>query len=484
MRVLLKGLMPLFLAGMSTSALAQAAQWRVTEVSGSVRLTENGSSRAAVKGALLASGAVITTGSQARAVLVRGEEYVVVSPGTQLRVPAPDPRNPIVQMIEDFGTAIFKIEKKSTPHFGVGTPYLAAVVKGTTFTVTVGAEGASVQVTEGAVEVSTLDGGASGMLRPGDLASVGANDLYQLSIEGSESRVIRSPEAPAGEVRATPAAYSGPATTPVQLALLVEATGSLSDFTDGLIDGGLAVEMAFAEVSDQVRFAGLVASPTVPTPAPEQPEAPVAAPGPVVEPAPQPVPAPAPIPEPQPLPDTGGASPDDNGVDRGKGSQPEPKPDDGNSGHGNDDDRFDDDNPGKGPKPKPGKDDHDHDDDDDGPAKGPKPKPDHDDHDHGKGAGKDLPPPPEPAQPVPALPDIIPEVPALPEVQPEPQPPVSLPEPEPDIDLPPPSTPDMGDDDFGDDTADQETGSGTDAGAGGGGKGICLLIICIGGPGH
>jgi hypothetical protein len=48
----------------------------VSEVSGDVRLSESGRTRAASKGALLGSGAVIATAPGARAVLVRGQEFV------------------------------------------------------------------------------------------------------------------------------------------------------------------------------------------------------------------------------------------------------------------------------------------------------------------------------------------------------------------------------------------------------------------------
>src|SRR3546814_1605096 len=68
-------------------------------------------------------------------------------------------------IVESAGNIVFSIKKKLTPHFGVQTPYLAAVVKGTTFSVTVDGTGASVQVVEGAVEVSTLDGGARDLIR-------------------------------------------------------------------------------------------------------------------------------------------------------------------------------------------------------------------------------------------------------------------------------------------------------------------------------
>src|SRR3712207_4379139 len=130
---------PLLLSIGSGAAAAPPPAWRVSEATGDVRLVENGRARAATRGALLASGSTIATGANARAVLVRGQEFVVVSPRSQLRVPVEaESRGGLMQMIADFGTSLFRIEKKSTPHFGVKTPYLAAVVKGTTFTVVVG----------------------------------------------------------------------------------------------------------------------------------------------------------------------------------------------------------------------------------------------------------------------------------------------------------------------------------------------------------
>lgn len=270
MRKIIMGLSPLFLALPSIS-VAAPLQWQVSETSGEVRLTHNGQARAAVRGALLASGATITTGAKARAVIVRGEEFVVISPGSQLRVPAANSPNTVMQMIEDFGTAVFKIKKKSTPHFGVQTPYLAAVVKGTTFTVTIGPEGGSVQVTEGAVEVSTLDGGAADLVEPGDIASVGASDLYQLTIEGDGSKIIRSENGPAASgivtsSKALPAqgaaatssaaatgstAFDGPVSQPFMIgAAIAENRQSLGAVTDGLVDGDVAMELAAIAVQD------------------------------------------------------------------------------------------------------------------------------------------------------------------------------------------------------------------------------------------
>jgi hypothetical protein len=261
MRKALLGIAPL-LAAMAGSAAAATPAWKVTEVSGDVRVVEGGRARAAAKGALLASGATIATGAGARAVIVRGEEFVVISPRSQIRLPADAAPNRIMQVIQDFGTSLFKIQKKATPHFGVQTPYLAAVVKGTTFTVTVGAEGTSVQVTEGAVQVSTLDGGAAELLRPGAIASVGASDLYRLSVEGEGGKVVRSPNAPVAgsvpaSVKAAPhsAAFGGPPGREMRIGRAIgESDKSLSEVTKGLVEGK-AHDLALAEFREQAKAA-------------------------------------------------------------------------------------------------------------------------------------------------------------------------------------------------------------------------------------
>src|SRR3954462_911797 len=170
----------------ASSALAQAPAWHVSEASGDVRIVENGHARPAARGALVPEGAIVATAAGARAVLVRAHDYVVVSPASRVRVPTLHQQggSGLIQMITDAGTAMFRIQHQATPHFGVQTPYLAAVVKGTVFTVTVGERGASVQVTEGAVQVSTVDGGAAEMIRPGMVATIAAADLQLLHVEG------------------------------------------------------------------------------------------------------------------------------------------------------------------------------------------------------------------------------------------------------------------------------------------------------------
>jgi hypothetical protein len=257
MHRLLFGLLAAGAAATASPVQAQAGAWRVSEVSGDVRIAEGGRTRTATRGALLSGGSIIA-GARSRAVLVRGRQYVVVSPGSTLRVdgaPAASGAG-MVQMILDAGNAVFKVDRRENPHFRVQTRYLAAVVRGTTFSVTVTPTGGSVQVTEGAVQVSTLDGGASDLIRPGMIAQIGASDLYRLTISGDQERVIRSPKGPdVGSVTtpATPANGVAARGQPVGngrgreariTAPVGEAPVRLRDTTRGLVDGNRGVAVA------------------------------------------------------------------------------------------------------------------------------------------------------------------------------------------------------------------------------------------------
>ena len=177
----------------ATASGASAADkpWAVTEASGDVRVVVGGQTKAVKRGALLASGSLLVTGAQARAVIVHGGDAVVVSQNSRLKIAEPSPERGIFATMVEYGTSLFRIKHTNTPHFGVKTPYLAAVVKGTTFTVNVGPVGSSVQVTEGAVEVATLDGGAADLITPGNIASVAASGTGWAFGGGGE---VRRPE--------------------------------------------------------------------------------------------------------------------------------------------------------------------------------------------------------------------------------------------------------------------------------------------------
>jgi uncharacterized membrane protein YgcG len=236
---------------LSTTAFAGVPGWTISESSGAVSVVSGGaarvSTRAASRGTVLAAGDIVATGAKGRAVIIRGQEYLVVSPNSRIRVADPSRGGGMTQIIEQNGNVIYKIKKMSTPHFAVETPFLAAVVKGTTFSVTVTESGASVQVIEGRVEVATNDGGARFLILPGDIGSVSAGALGKLNVQGRENRTIISPHdgaqssAPTAELlKADPVDAVALQSDTVIDKQVSEPPVKLASVTNGMVSGGLA----------------------------------------------------------------------------------------------------------------------------------------------------------------------------------------------------------------------------------------------------
>ncbi|HEX8381266.1 MAG TPA: FecR family protein, partial [Allosphingosinicella sp.] len=263
----------------SHAAFAQTPHWRVTEAAGAVQVQRStGRAIPAARGAVLQPGDVINTGPNSRAVLVRGQEYVIVAASSRLRLPAAAEARGMVQMLQDWGRATFRIEKKATPHFGVKTPYLVALVKGTVFTVTADRNGAAVTVEEGRVEVGTPDGVVRQLVDAGMAASIAATAPGRID--------LRPAAALAGEASGPRLSYE-----PVDVA---EAVAGQDEPVPAELARGPA-----ASIGGTPQSAALVNLPAAPAPAPGSP---APAPGPPAPAPGSPAPAPAPSPEPAPAP--------------------------------------------------------------------------------------------------------------------------------------------------------------------------------------
>src|SRR4051812_18142051 len=100
-------LVPALLAIGTTARAAEGPIWKVSEVTGDVKVVDGAHARAAVKGALLASGSVVAAGANARAVLVHDKDFVIVSPNSRIRIALPEQQKGIFQIISEFGTSLF-----------------------------------------------------------------------------------------------------------------------------------------------------------------------------------------------------------------------------------------------------------------------------------------------------------------------------------------------------------------------------------------
>jgi hypothetical protein len=115
---------------------------------------------------------------------VRNGESIVIAPNSRMGLPSTNDSGFATLILQQFGTLLLKVEKQQQQHFEVKTPYLAAVVKGTTFSVNVDAAGANVHVIEGLVQVNNKTG-MSVFVRPGQTALVSSAPGADLSVKGA-----------------------------------------------------------------------------------------------------------------------------------------------------------------------------------------------------------------------------------------------------------------------------------------------------------
>jgi hypothetical protein len=174
----------IFCAG--SGANAEDAAWRVSKLSGEVSVITSGVQQAALTdGAMLKPGDSIRTGQTGRVLLMRGEESILVSPNSVIGIPKGQINGMSTTIIQQAGSILLDVDKRNVKHFEVETPFLAAVVKGTKFRVTVNKNDSNVDVLRGQVEVTDLKSGQIATVLPGQTASVLAQDQGGLSLSGS-----------------------------------------------------------------------------------------------------------------------------------------------------------------------------------------------------------------------------------------------------------------------------------------------------------
>jgi len=180
----------LFLIATPAMAKDGTAAWIVTQKSGQVQVVRAGMQPASIQlRAPLSPGDVVATGADGRAMLTRGDDYVIVAPGSRLLLPRQQQPTGFTRLVQQVGTMLYKVRHTGVPHFAVETPMLAAVVKGTSFTVVVDQDRAAVQVTEGVVEVSSAAGNARRLVEGGMTVYVGRerpNEIIEMKAGGAE----------------------------------------------------------------------------------------------------------------------------------------------------------------------------------------------------------------------------------------------------------------------------------------------------------
>ncbi len=159
--------------------------WVITSVNGNARVRSlDATVIPATAGNELAEGMTVTTGDASRMVLTRAGDTITVSPNSAFSVGPDTPNASSPSILQTLGTLLFSIDSSAGPrNFQVRTPYLAAVIKGTVFSVSVTPEGSALHVTEGLVQVADLATGQTGLVAVGQTARVTSSGGGGLNID-------------------------------------------------------------------------------------------------------------------------------------------------------------------------------------------------------------------------------------------------------------------------------------------------------------
>ncbi|MGZ2426143.1 hypothetical protein [Rhizobium laguerreae] len=158
---------------LSTAAFAAAEDWRVVKATDQAKYTVDRTNWLDLSpGDVVPNRAWVSTGPRGRVQLARGVESITFHPNTLASIATNGFFSKKTEVVQQVGSLDLEIEKRSQPHTTVQTPYLAAVVKGTIFHVTVGKAKASVSVDRGLVQVTSFASGQQSNVGPRQSATV------------------------------------------------------------------------------------------------------------------------------------------------------------------------------------------------------------------------------------------------------------------------------------------------------------------------
>jgi hypothetical protein len=177
----------LALAASSGAIAAESDVWSVSRSTGEVWIATAGEAKqvSLKQDETLKPGDTIRTGRNGRVLLIRGEETMIIAPNSVVGLPLEKKDGLSTTILQQAGSILLDVEKRNVKHFEVETPYLAAVVKGTQFSVTVSATGTRVDVRRGQVEVADFKSGQIAQVLPGQIATSFAHGKPGLSLTGA-----------------------------------------------------------------------------------------------------------------------------------------------------------------------------------------------------------------------------------------------------------------------------------------------------------
>jgi uncharacterized membrane protein YgcG len=192
-------------------SFAMADDWVATKLRGRVLQLVDNQWQPLGRGDMVSDDRVIRTVKNAKVTFQRGNEIIDLGGDTQIQIHDRSGKQ-FTTVQQYFGTVAIKADVRQVQHFAVTTPHLAAVVKGTRFTVVSGNTGAKVSVQRGHVEVEDSDTHQSTMLAVGQSAQTSDGTPLAVAGKGELPTVYAANGKPVSEVR--PSKSDGQAVSP------------------------------------------------------------------------------------------------------------------------------------------------------------------------------------------------------------------------------------------------------------------------------
>lgn len=171
------------------AGVVMADDWMVDRLRGEVQVQVAGAWQALQRGDIVSDESRIRSLDGSRVVLTRGAEAIELSGATEIRI-FDQVGQRMTTVMQAYGTVTVEAERLQVQHFSIQTPYLAAIVKGTRFTVHSSDGQSSVDVERGLVQVQDYVHGVATDITPGQSAVVSPDVMLDVSGIGAHVPLV------------------------------------------------------------------------------------------------------------------------------------------------------------------------------------------------------------------------------------------------------------------------------------------------------
>jgi hypothetical protein len=177
------------IAWIGLAGAVMADDWTVDRLRGGVQVQIGGAWQALRRGDIVSDESRIRSLEGSRVVFTRGAEAIELSGATEIRI-FDQVGQRMTTVMQAYGTVTVEAERLQVQHFSIQTPYLAAIVKGTRFTVHSSDGQSSVDVERGLVQVQDYVHGVATDITPGQSAMVSPEVVLDVSGIGAHAPLV------------------------------------------------------------------------------------------------------------------------------------------------------------------------------------------------------------------------------------------------------------------------------------------------------